>query len=555
MKKDPSLLHLSHLRELLISHIASLFSVEKEALSSVTCTLNTDPEKQQFGDINSNAALILAKICKQKPHAIAQQIVDTFKQVAIERIEIAGAGFLNIFLTSDYLHHAAHFLFDNPTDYFSYNPGKKEHVCIEFVSANPTGPLHLGHGRGGIIGDVLGSVLSFMGHQVVKEFYINDAGAQIQKLAQSFKIRCQQAAGLPAVLPEEAYHGEYLVTMAQECITQYSDNVVHKDLSFFAEYAKNYLLSAIKKTLINYGIHFNVWFSETDLHEHGAVVQAAQLLTKLGYAYKADNALWLKSTAFGDDKDRVLQRASGEYTYIAVDVAYLQNKLSRGFTKLIMILGQDHHSYVNRMKAVMQALGNNPDDLTILLYQLVTLKEDGQQLRMSKRAGTIVDLQEIIETVGTDVARFFYLHRKADAHLDFDLGLALKKTDENPVFYIQYAYVRIHSIMAKAAQTTEFQNLSGADICIAVPDERTILKKLLSLHEILGNITLHYQTHILAYYVIELAHLFHRYYAHHRIIDAQQREQSRSRLALIQIIGTTLGVCLDLLGLTKPTSM
>lgn len=536
--------------------LSKQYNLTPEKQNSISFTINSDPEKHTFGDISSNAALILSKLVKNNPAIIAQQIIEQFKDPSLERLEKAGPGFLNFFLAPKFFITISHELFAQKDSFFKLDKNaKKEHFSIEFVSANPTGPLHLGHGRGGIIGDVLGNIVSFLGHTVVKEFYINDAGSQIQKLGNSLKIRVQQSLGYSIELPEDSYHGDYLKKLAQLFITEFGDTSLNQPDTIFAQFAQHRLLTAIQQTLLNYGIAFDVWFSEKTLHDNNLVEQAVQLLEKNYFTYKKENAIWFTSTQFGDDKDRVLQRANGQYTYIAADIAYLQNKLERGFTKVIMVLGQDHHSYGTRMKAIMQALGNTSGNLSIILYQLVSLKEAGQQLRMSKRAGTIVDLAEIIETVGKDVARFFYLHRKADTHLDFDIELALKKTEENPVYYIQYAYVRINSILEKAVFNNELKSITVNDLSLIDTDEIILIKKIIELKELLISISSSHQTHLLAYYVIDLAHAFHRYYSKNRIINQEAPTLSRARLAYTMILKNSFALCLDLLGVSKPNKM
>ncbi len=535
--------------------LTSHLTASDDLLRSVTFSLNTDPEKASFGDISSNAAMVLAKALKQNPRTLAQTIVDSFSSPLVQKVEIAGPGFINLFLTPQTFMSVAQQLLEQKEQFFKDSSAAAEKYNIEFVSANPTGPLHLGHGRGGVIGDVLANVIRCLGYQATEEFYINDAGSQIEKLGMSFKIRCMQQLGQDATLPEEAYHGEYLVELAKKCIATHGADVLLKPDSFFALYAKEYLLGKIKETLSNYGIDFDVWFSEKTLHENGSIPAALEIMQKNGYLFEQEGALWFKSTAFGDDKDRVIRRANGEYTYVAADIAYLQNKLQRGFTKLVMILGQDHHSYVQRLKGVMQALGHNPDMLDVILYQLVTLKESGELVRMSKRAGKIVSLEDIIQTVGKDVARYFYLNRKADAHLDFDIELALKKTDENPVYYIQYAYVRSCSILNKASQEAALENVTINDLLELNPTEQLLIKKLVSLQHVLHTIKQTYQTHMLSYYTHELAALFHSYYAHYRIIDPEDIKTTRSRLVILSLLNQTLELCLKLLEIDTPKSM
>lgn len=540
---------------LLKEAIKKHFSISDELAKRVEITLNTDASKQQFGDLSSNCALILTKEIGTQPPVIAQTIQDNLKHEFIERIEIAVPGFINIFLTEKAFKQLAQELFTEGEAFFKDPATKKQSYSIEFVSANPTGPLHIGHGRGGIIGDVLARVLTFLGNKVTKEFYINDAGAQIEKLAISFKIRCQQAAGIDVALPEDAYHGEYLLKLAQDTYSEFGHELLQKPDSFFASYAKEHLLEKIKETLASYGITFDTWFSEKQLHTSGAIDKVLTQLESKDFLYTEGGALWFKSTLFGDDKDRVVRKNTGELTYVAADIAYAENKIERGFDHLIMILGQDHHSYVTRLKAVMQALSYDPHRLDVILYQLVTIKEGGEILKLSKRAGRIVNLEDIIQTVGTDVARFFYLHKKADGHLDFDLELALKHTDENPVYYIQYAYVRTKSIMTKASAEKLLRDITMQDSGLIGKPEHLLLKKIASLRTLLESTAQNYQTHLIAYYVIELAQTFHNYYSHHTVIDASKTEQSRGRLLTILLVQRTLKTCFDLLGITAPEKM
>ncbi len=536
--------------------ITTLFPLlSDDHLFRIELQLNTDPSKQQFGDLSSNCALIIAKGLQLNPESVAETIKDSLKHPAIERIDRAAYNFINIVLTLEAFKELGASLYREKGKFFVDQDEKKKNYSIEFVSANPTGPLHIGHGRGGIIGDVLARVMRFLGHSVTTEFYINDAGAQMQKLGNSLFIRCQELLGHTVVLPEDAYQGAYLVTLAQDCIDQNGKQVLEQPLSFFIQYAEQHLLGLIQKTLADYGITFDVWFSEKTLHASEAIEKVLALLQDKGFLYTKDDARWFTSTTFGDDKDRVVKKNSGELTYVAADIAYAKNKMERGFDQLIMVLGQDHHSYVIRLKAVMQALGYNPAQLDIILYQLVTLKENGQSLRLSKRAGRSITLDDVIATVGTDVARFFYLHKKADAHLDFDLELALKHTEENPVYYIQYAYVRTKSILQKADADSMFAHISEKDSAFLGEAERPVLKKIISLKTLLKTIGTKYQTHMLSYYTIELAQQFHAYYNLHRVIDSEQPEQSRGRLFMTTLLRDTLKVCFDLLGISAPEKM
>jgi len=539
-----------------LDHCKAVYNLTADDRATIDISLNTDAAKQQFGDISTNAALILAKRLQKNPREVAQELTKAFLHPHVSKIEIAGPGFINLFCTLEAFQQTLTELHTYGADYFKLPAtSKKQRYCVEYVSANPTGPLHIGHGRGAIIGDVLSNIIRFIGHDVTKEFYINDAGAQIQKLGNSFKIRCEQLCGKESQLPEDAYHGEYLIALAQQCIDEHGTAVLTNDNSFFAQYAKEHLLKQLEKTLADYGVTFDVWFSEKTLHQSGAIEAALEILKTNDKTYTHDDALWFKTTAYGDDKDRVLRKNSGELTYIAADIAYLQNKYTRGFHHVIFVLGQDHHSYVTRLKAVAAALGHNPDTVDVILYQLVTLKESGELLRMSKRAGTMVTLKDVIDTVGTDVARFFYLHRKADAHLDFDIDLALKHTDENPVYYIQYAYVRINSILEKANTHEVLQKITVADAQHITEQDTLLLKKIVALKNLLELISKNYQVHALTYYIIELAQQFHKYYNDNRVIDLANVPLSRARLLVMHQLHATFKLCLTLLGVSIPDKM
>ncbi len=529
------------------------YQLSAEQLQPIHLTLNTDPEKQKFGDLNSNAAMVLAKMLGKPPRIIAQEIVDSFKHPHVEKIEIAGPGFVNLFLTRSTFVELASAINEQGGAFFKPHGLKKENVSLEFVSANPTGPLHIGHGRGGIIGDVLGNVLRFIGHDVCKEFYTNDAGTQIQNLGLSLKARVLQQLGQEAAIPEGGYEGEYMIDIAQELIAEQGKGVADKPTEFFSTYAKDKLLSEIKQTLKDYGITFDVWFSEKSLYDDGSISREIQALAKANYTYEKDGAVWFKSTEFGDDKDRVLKKANGELTYVASDIAYMDNKIKRGANHLIIVLGQDHHSYVVRLKGLLKAMGHNPDMLDVILYQLVTLKASGAVMRMSKRAGRIVSLRDVIDVVGKDVARFFYLHRKADAHLDFDVDLALKRSEENPVYYLQYAYVRLNGIAGKAQEIPGLEpDLTAYEM---LEHEQLLIKKIIDLREILLGINRTLQPHLLTYYVLELAQAFHHYYAHNRVVDADNLAQSRMRLAVMGLLRETFELVLDLIGISKPEKM
>lgn len=516
--------------------------------------LNTQEGRSQFGDVSTTIALQLAKIEKKNPQDIGQFISDNFKNEHILKTEVVGIGFVNFFLTKKSIISSAQELFSKQEHVFKDTVLQPRKILIEFVSANPTGPLHFGHGRNGIIGDVLGNVLQFLGHSVTKEFYVNDAGKQMQRLATSLIIRCQQQVGIQAELPADGYQGEYLNDIAKLCISEYGVKVLENPESFFAHYAKEKILHTIKKTLELYGIHYDSWFFESTLHESGTIEQLIALLTKKGLAYEKDGALWFGATEFDDDKDRVIRKTDGDLTYLAADIAYLKNKVDRGYHQLIMVLGHDHHSFATRLFAIKKALELDCS-LDIILYQLVRIKEGLQDFKMSKRSGKMLFLEDVISTVGPDAARFFYSHRKADAQLEFDLDLAVKQTDENPLFYIQYAYVRIKSILKKSFEIPSLTNIDPSDAFFLEESDFPLLKKTFALAKTLDQIAETLQPHVLSFYVIELAQAFHAYYANNKIIDPENSKTSRARLLLLFIVKTNISICLDLLGISKPEKM
>ncbi len=357
------------------------------------------------------------------------------------------------------------------------------------------------------------------------------------------------------MLPKEAYHGLYLLDLANELHAEHGDRLLDQPDSFFASYAKAKMLEQIKSTLRDYGIEFDVWFSEKTLHDSGAIEKAIAILQKNNLLYEEAGAVWLRSTKFGDDKDRVIKKKDGQLTYAAADIAYMLDKIDRGAKELIYILGHDHHSYAQRLKSIQHALGLADSSLDVILYQLVKIKEGGKQVRMSKRTGKIVTLQDVIDTVGKDVARFFYLQRKADAQLEFDLDLALTHSDENPAYYIQYAYVRTGSIISNAEKEKALHKITREDLKNLSEADKLLIKKIVSLNDILSAIQHTHQTHLLAYYTHELAQFFNRYYSKNRVIDLENIAQSRARLALTHIVREALSICLDLLGLSKPERM
>lgn len=543
----------------LIADAVSLTSEEVRAAGTTVTLLDTTSHHQ--GDLTTNAAMTLARALKKPPRAIAEQIVAAIKSQielnqysSLSHIEIAGPGFINITLAPQAWASLVQQISTSPIAFFKAETKQEPHsYLIEYVSANPTGPLHLGHGRNAIIGDILARVLRFIGHDVTTEFYINDAGSQMQKLGTSLKARCIELLGGAAEIPEEGYHGEYLIEIAEECVQEHGSSVLlENDINFFTSYAKNRLIAQQKEELADYGVKLDSWFSELSLHNSGAITDALSELERRKFLYTKDGALWFKSTEFGDDKDRVIRKQDGNLTYIAPDIAYHVNKFARGAQTLIDIVGQDHHGYVLRLKGTLAALGYDANRLNVILYQLVSLKQGDAPVKMSKRSGNFIGLREVIDTVGVDAARFFFLHKKADSHLELDIDIALKQSQENPVFYLQYAYVRTLSIMQKA---TDLGITADITFGACTSEEIAVLKKLLGFGGALNAVATQYATHMLATYALDLAQVFHTFYTNNRVVDAAQPETTARRLALIAVTQQTLGLTLDLLGLSRRESM
>jgi arginyl-tRNA synthetase len=518
---------------------------------------NFDSSRFHFGDLSSNVALIIAKQLKCNPLEIAEKIKLALLNIHyIDKIEIIKPGFINIFFKNEYYGIYLEKLLKNKT-YYLKNKTTDDIYNIEFVSANPTGPLHIGHGRGAIIGDIIAKVLTLKSYNAKKEYYINDAGNQINKLGLSVFLRYKEECSRKEELfGEDLYQGEYIKDLAKDIFATYGATKIDDDLVWFAEYAKHELLKNIKHTLEEYHINFDTWFSEKELHNDGSIERAIRILSDKGYTYTTeDTTLWFKATLFGDEKDRVLKKNDGSWTYTAADVAYLMNKIHRGFNKIIMVLGQDHHSFKIRMHAIAEAIGFKKENLIILLYQLVTLKNSNKIIRMSKRKGNSIELEDIIDNVGSDVARFFYLHRKQDAHLEFDVTEALQQDKTNPVFYIQYALVRINSILKKYAQQrpTDDKPIDFITYPYSL-EERLILKKINLFNGILDEIITNYSTHQLAFYTLELSALFHSFYMKNTIIS-QNYHDTEIRIAIAQATGEVLSLCAHTLGISIPEHM
>lgn len=517
------------------------------------------PPQKEFGDYATNFALQAARAARTKPRAIADAIVLRLHESWLDKAEIAGPGFINFYLKADWLYQSLAAILAAGREYGNTTAGAGKRVQIEFVSANPTGPLHVGHGRGAAVGSALANLLKAAGYEVEREYYINDAGNQIDHLAASVNARYLALLGQPAEFPADGYHGRDIIDTAQRIIDHEGDIYLKMSaaerLAAFKELALKEKLAALKEDLQAFNVEFDAWFSERTLHQSGAISETCQLLKDNGSIYEQDGALWLKSTSYGDDKDRVVIRENGIPTYLAADIAYHRNKAERGFGSLINIWGADHHGYICRVKAALAALGYDAAMLEVLVLQMVSLYRDGELVKMSKRTGQSVTLTELIEEVGCDAARFFFIMRSIDSQLDFDLDLAKARSNENPVYYIQYAHARIASIFRQADEAGIDRRWSGCDFrVLAAPPEIDLIKKMGEYPDEISYAALERAPHRVARYVYELAGLFHAFYNQCRIVGVEP-ELAVARLALVTAVQNTIRHALTILGITAPEKM
>jgi arginyl-tRNA synthetase len=520
------------------------------------------PRDKSHGDLATNAAMQLTKLAKRNPRQIAEAIVANLNgaSASIESAEIAGPGFINFRLNKSYLYPVVGEVLASGNDYGRVQDGAGKSVEVEFVSANPTGSLHLGHARGAAVGDALCNVLDFAGYEVTREYYINDAGNQVANLAYSIEARYKQALGQDAAMPEDGYHGADIVGFAEELAKQEGDHLLSlpddERFAFFRQYGLERELDKIKRDLGRFRVQFDLWYSETSLYEQGLVEQGLDALRATGHVYEEEGATWLNTTQFGDDKNRVLVKNDGSYTYLTPDIAYHRVKYGRGYDQLINIWGADHHGYIPRMKAAMEALGNDPGKLTVLIAQMVSLFQNGEKVKMSKRTGKAVTMEDLMDEVGVDAIRYFFTMRSMDSHLDFDMDLAVSTSNENPVFYVQYAHARICSIFRQAEeQGVAMRVLADIDLSrLDTEQEYDLLRKLGELPQEISDAAAQYAPHRIIRYVYELASQFHSYYKAERVMT-DDAEQTQARLALLAATRIVIANVLRLIGVTAPERM
>jgi arginyl-tRNA synthetase len=521
-----------------------------------------EPKAEAHGDFSTNIAMVMASVQKMPPRKIAEVITRHIEdpEGILEKSEIAGPGFINFFLKPAVWHPVLREIHEADTRYGATDIGKGQKFQVEFVSSNPTGPLHVGHGRGAAIGDAVANILSFCGYDVQKEYYINDSGRQIHTLGQSVFLRYQEMLGQKVKFPDECYQGDYIRDLAAEIKSQKGDALLgqpeEEALMICARFAAGKILDGIRDDLKLFGVEFDCWFSEQSLYDSGRVDQILDIFRNQGIIYEKDGALWFKTSDFGDEKDRVVVKNNGETTYFASDIAYHQDKYDRGFERVVDVWGADHHGYIPRMKAAVEASGHRRDQFDVILVQLVNLLRAGEPVAMSTRAGKFETLKDVINEVGRDAARFIFLTRHYESALDFDLEVAKQKSNDNPVYYVQYVHARISSIVRKGNEqgTCEVSWDDKAVARLIEPEEIDLIKTLARYPDVLAGSAKSMEPHRVTYYLMDLASAFHAYYNKHRVLtdDPQLR---CGRLNLVLAVQKVIRNGLTLLGVSAPDTM
>ncbi len=544
--------------------ILEIVSEEIKEVKSIKDKVKIDiPKEERFGDIATNISFLLAKPLKKKPIEIANKIKELLeKEEEFEKVEVAGGGFINIFLSSSFYWNFLKKAVEENDRYGEEIEKNKGFINIEFVSANPTGPLHLGHGRGAVVGSTLANLKDYIGLKVEKEFYINDAGKQIYLLGKSVYARFRQIEEPDYPFPEDGYKGDYIKEIAKELYQYEREKIMSmldedEAIEFCAEYAKKYLLDEIKKDLKDFGVEFDIWFSEKSLYEHGKVDEAIEFLSSKGLVYEKEGAVWLKTTEYGDDKDRVLIKSDGTYTYFAGDIAYHYDKFKRGYDYIINVWGADHHGYFPRLKAAVMAFGVPEDWLRVIFIQMVKLFKNGKEIKMSKRSGEFITLRELLDEVGKDVVRYMFLTKDSDTHLNFDIDLALKQSSENPVYYVQYAHARIMSVFREAKKRFNFDPEENfeADLSLLKEDiERQIMKEIAFLPDFIVETAEKEQPHKLTTLTYNLSSKLHNYYYHYKFL-VEDENLMKARLYLLKAVRSSLRTLFRLMGITPVERM
>lgn len=517
------------------------------------------PKDKKNGDFSTNVAMTLTKQAKKNPRDIASAIVENLDRSAanVKSVDIAGPGFINFYMDESSIARIIPQVLELGADYGRSTPDKKEKVLVEFVSANPTGDLHIGHARNASVGDTLANIMDFAGYEVVREYYINDAGNQIDNLALSIDARYLEALGQDLLMPEDGYMGKDIQAIGEKLAEESPeliDTSKEDRIEMFRKLGVDFEMEKLRKDLDDFNVRFDNWFSETSLYENKEVEAALEVMRENGYTFEADGALWLRTTDFGDDKDRVLRKSDGTYTYLMPDVAYHYDKVERGYDKLINIFGADHHGYINRLKGSLGALGKDPEMLEIKIMQMVRLIENGEEVKMSKRTGKAVTLRELIDTIGVDACRYFLAMRSSDSHLDFDMDLAKSESNDNPVYYAQYAHARICSIL-RQAEEKGYALDKNADVSVIDHTQALdLIKKMAAFPNIIKGSAEHRATHRIATYIQELASTFHKFYNAEKVLG-EDEEKTRAYLMMVEAVRQTLENALYLVGVSAPEKM
>jgi arginyl-tRNA synthetase len=520
--------------------------------------------ERKFGDYATNVAMVIASKQGTNPRELAGELAQMIREADtdgdVSDISVAGPGFINITMSPGFWSRILKAVLEKGEDFACSDMGAGKQVQVEFVSANPTGPLHVGHGRGAALGDALANILQCAGFKVQREYYINDAGNQIQTLGISVHARYLELLGRDIVFPDEGYKGDYIREIAERFVREDGDLYLNmseeRAIGEIAAKSAPLILADIRQDLEEFGVYFDLWFSETDLLERGEIQIALKDMEERGTTFRHEGALWFRSTDKGDDKDRVLVKSDGSLTYFASDVAYHRDKYERGFDTVINVWGADHHGYVARMKASIQALGRDPDDLQIVLVQFVSLVRKGKPVAMSTRAGEFVTLREVRDEVGRDAARFIFLTRKADSKIDFDLDLAKEKSNDNPVYYVQYAHARICSILRNAEeQGVPIPEPGSVDLTLLdLPEEKELIRHMAALPDVIEGAAMSMEPHRITTYLRDIATTLHNYYFHHRVLTDDARVTG-ARLAMVFGVRTAIAKALALLGVSAPERM
>ncbi|WML58380.1 arginine--tRNA ligase [Neobacillus sp. PS2-9] len=540
---------------------AAVLKAELATEDQIPDVILETPKDKAHGDYSTNMAMQLARVAKKAPRMIAEALVEHFdrSKASIEKIELAGPGFINFYMNNSYLTDLIPTVLEAGEKYGETTVGGGQKIQVEFVSANPTGDLHLGHARGAAVGDSLCNVLAKAGYAVSREYYINDAGNQINNLAKSVDARYFQALGMDKQMPEDGYHGADIVGIGQALADEFGDKYVNvaeeERFEFFREYGLKFEMEKLRKDLEDFRVGFDVWYSETSLYKNGKIDEALDALRATGYIYEEEGATWLRSMDFGDDKNRVLIKQDGSYTYLTPDIAYHKDKLDRGFEKLINIWGADHHGYIPRMKAALQALGYDRDTLEVEIIQLVHLYKNGEKMKMSKRTGKAVTMRDLVDEVGLDATRYFFAMRSSDTHMDFDLDLAVSESNENPVYYAQYAHARISSILRSGEEQGVKVDEAADFSLVSSEKEMDLLKKVGEFPSAVGEAAVKRMPHRITNYIFDLASTFHSFYNAEKVLDMDNVERTKARLALVRSVQITLKNALALIGVSAPEKM